>query len=249
VFIDLGPLFRFMAKMYFSGPENFAITRNLGPAPDQWPMEFEEAPESKPRVSAPIRVKQPTAVLCSSFGSSGRWFGHQSGIGCRAYVACMDGSLRIYSTDALADVSPAAARVPIAQVGAIAVGRNPTCLVYDRTKFGDGKNAIWVVSRGDRSIQRVNLVGNAMSIDLTIRDQRLMDPVWADVSDNHSNRGKILVVCDFEGQRLTGYRYEPVTLTTKEVVGMGPTGTDAVECTGSLELPGYPISISASNVN
>jgi hypothetical protein len=34
------------------------------------------------------------------------------------------------------------------------------------------------------------LTGDTAANDLTIRDQRLPDPVCADVSDNHSNGGK-----------------------------------------------------------
>ncbi len=248
-FIDLGPLFRYMSKMYFTTAENFAVTRNLGPEPDQWPKTFEAAPESAPRASKPIKVKKPTAVACSAFGSSGSWWGMQRGEGCRAYVGCMEGVLRIFATDAIASTSPAAAKVPIAEVGAIRIGRNPTCITYDKTKYSVAENSIWVVSRGDRIVQRVGLTASSAKINLTIKDKRLIDPVWADVTDNHSNRGKILLVCDFMGKALTGYRYQDVKLTTGVVVGMGPDGTDDIECTGSLIFPGHPFGVSASNVN
>ena len=62
----------------------------------------------------------------------------------------------------------------------------------------------------------------------------------AEVSDNHTNGGKILMVCDYAGRCLTGYRYDVVKLTTKVDVAMGADGKDPFECTGSLELPGYP---------
>jgi hypothetical protein len=249
VFLDLSPLFLQMAKMYFTTAENFAKTRDIGLGDKQWPYTFEVAPDSRPVFSKPITVKQPTAVACSLFGSSGTWFGKQSGRGCRTYVACMDGTLKVFATDSLADDSPAGQKVPLAQVGVAKVGRNPCWITYDRTLFSSGKNGIWVVSRGDRMVQRLLFTGDAAVNDLTIRDKRLLDPVCADVSDNHSNGGKILIVCDFAGMRLTGYRYEKVTLTTKQVVGMGPEEKDPFECTGSLELPGHPFSVSASNVN
>ena len=249
VFIDLGPLFRYMSTMYFTTAENFAVTRNLGPGADQWPKTFEAAPMSKPRVSKPIKVKKPTVVACSSFGSRGSWWGKQHGDGCRAYVGCMDGVLRIFATDAIASADPAAAKVPIAEVGAIRIGRNPTCITHDKTKYSKAENSIWVVSRGDRIVQRISLTASSATINLTIKDKRLIDPVWADVTDNHSNRGKILLVCDFMGKKLTGYRYEEVKLTTGEIIGMGPEEKDPVECTGSMEFPGHPFGVSCSNVN
>ena len=147
-------------------PENFAKTRDVGQDAKQWPgtEAFEIAPESRPRVSAATQaVKQPTAVACSLFGSSGTWFGHQSGRGARAYVACMDGTLRLYATDSLADDSAAAAQVPLAAVGAIKVGRNPCCIAYDRTAFSAGRQErhLGGVARGDRKLQRIRISGDA----------------------------------------------------------------------------------------
>ena len=248
-FIDLRPLFLEMARMYFTSEENFAKTRDQGPGAKQWPYAFEAAPEGRPKVSPAMVSRQPTAVACSPFGNAGSWFGHQNGRGCRAYVAGMAGTLSIYATDSLADDQPASQNVPIALLGTVPVGRNPCAIAYDRTQFSAHRNAVWIVSRGDRKLQHVVFTGETPEVDLTISDSRLLDPVEADVSDNHTNGGKILMVCDYAGRCLTGYRYEKVTLTTKDEVGMGPTGREPFECTGSLPVNGYPFSVSASNVN
>jgi hypothetical protein len=248
-FIDLRPLFMLMAKMYFTSEENFTKTKDQGQGAKQWPYTFEAAPECRPKVSPAMVSKQPTAVACSPFGSSGSWFGHQNGRGCRAYVAGMAGTLSVYATDSLADDQTASQNVPIALLGSVPVGRNPCSIAYDRTQFSAHKNALWIVSRGDRKLQHLIFGAEAPEIDLTISDSRLLDPVEADVTDNHSSGGKILMVCDYAGRCLTGYRYEKVTLTTKEEVFMGPAGKDPFECTGSLMVNGYPFSVCASNVN
>ena len=248
-FIDLRPLFQEMARMYFTSAENFAKTRDQGQGAKQWPYAFEAAPESRPQVSPAMASRQPTAVACSPFGSAGAWSATRAGGAAGLDVAGMAGTLGVYAVDALADDQPASQNVPIALLGTVQVGRNPCSIAYDRTQFSAHRNALWLVSRGDRKLQHLVFAGEAPEIDLTISDRRLLDPVEADVSDNHTNGGKILMVCDYAGRCLTGYRYEKVTLTTKDEVGMGPTGKDPVECTGSLMVNGYPFSVCASNVN
>ena len=112
------------------------------------------------------------------------------------------------------------------------------------------RNVIIVVSRGDRRIDWVSFTPSGPQIIRTLRDKNLLDPVSADVTDNHTNQGRILEVTDFKGRRVTGYRYEPVLLTKpEELVGMGADGKADIECTGSMVFPGYPFSVSNSNVN
>ena len=72
-FIDLQPLFKRVFDLYFTTPENFQKTRNLGPGPTQWPYTFEADPAYKPTVVKVIDVPQPTAVVASlSRGANAR---------------------------------------------------------------------------------------------------------------------------------------------------------------------------------
>jgi hypothetical protein len=247
-FIDLRPLFQYYARMYFTSEENYRKTRVLGAEPEKWPYAFEVAPECRPRVAAMVTVKHPTAVACSLFGASPARFGHLEGKGAQAYVARMDGTLMVYDVGGIAAPEGAGEIKPL---GTVKVGRNPCCITNDKsTVEKNPRNVVIVVSRGDRRIDWVSFAPPAPQITRTLRDRNLMDPVWADVTDNHTNQGRILEVADFKGRRITGYRYEAVLLTKpEELVGMGPDGKADIECTGSLAFPGFPFGISCSNVN
>lgn len=247
-FIDLRPLFQFYARMYFTSEENYRKTRDLGPEPDKWPYSFETAPECRPRIASTVAVRHPTAVACSLFGATPVRFGHLDGKGSQAYVARMDGTLTVYDVGGIA--SPEGSG-EVKMLGTLKVGRNPCCITNDKAAVETNpRNVIIVVSRGDRRIDWVSFTPAGPQIIRTLRDKNLLDPVSADVTDNHTNQGRILEVTDFKGKRVTGYRYEPVLLTKpEELVGMGADGKADIECTGSMVFPGYPFSVSCSNVN
>jgi hypothetical protein len=247
-FIDLRPLFQYYARMYFTSEENWRKTRDLGPEPGKWPYAFEAAPECRPRIAAMVTARHPTAVGCSLFGAAPARFGHLDGKGAQAYVACMDGTLTAYDVGGIAAPD---GKGEIRPLTALKVGRNPCCLVNDKAAVEKNpRNVMVVVSRGDRRIDWVWFAPAGPQVVRTLRDRNLLDPVAADVTDNHTNQGRILEVADFKGRRITGYRYEAVLLTKpEELVGMGPDGKAELECTGSLALPGCPFGISSSNVN
>ncbi|MBA3697317.1 MAG: hypothetical protein H0W78_00420 [Planctomycetes bacterium] len=247
-FIDLRPLFQYYAQMYFTSEENYQKTRDLGVEPGKWPYTFDVASECRPRVAAMVTVKNPTAVACSLFGATPKRFGHLDGKGAQAYVARMDGRLMVYDVGGIAAPE---GNGEIKPLGSLPVGRNPCCITNDKAAVEKNpRNVIIVVSRGDRRIDWVSFAAPAPQIIRTLRDKNLLDPVAADVTDNHTNQGRILEVADFMGRRITGYRYEAVLLTKpEELVGMGPDGKADIECVGSMAFPGFPFSVSCSNVN
>lgn len=169
-FIDLQPLFQRVHDLYFTTPENFQLTRNLGPGPNQWPTTFDADPGWKPRLVKVIDVPQPTAVIASMSG----------GDKARAYVASLDGTVGLYKLGGLA-TEAAANPAEIQRVGETRVGRNPTCLAYQKLST----DTIIAVSRGDREIAWIKNDSAGTRVIRRLRDARLVDPVFAEMADTH----------------------------------------------------------------
>jgi len=234
-FLDLQALFAGMRRAYLTTPENFAATKAQGEGAKQWPPTFDADPSGQPVVVKVVEIPRPTAVLASMWG----------GADARAVIASEDGALAFFSLGGLATEAPAKAD-EIMVVHRIQAGRNPTWLAYQ--KYGDG---FLVVSRGDREIAWVNNWGNQSSIVRRLHDRRLLDPVYAEVSDTHGIEGPIVTVVDFKGRKILNYRYGKLRFTTQggAEFGVGDKGRDEFECGGWLEFPGYPFAVSATNVN
>jgi hypothetical protein len=243
VFVDLAPLFLYAREMYFTSPENYAKTTKVGQGPKDWPYAFEVEPRWRPRVVHLIDVPHPTAVNITYAGSP-----------VHACIATLDGQLRLYTVGALAGGTQGG---EIAQCGVVRVGRNPTCIAYAKSHWDSAPHAdsltseVVVVSRGERDIEWVQFHGDSGEVYRTLRDSRLVDPVHAEVADNHGTCSYIISVTDFKGRKLVNYRYGPVIFHTnnKRTFGMGPDGKDEYECAGILDVPGFPYRICASNVN
>jgi hypothetical protein len=235
-FIDLQPLFKRVHDLYFTTPENFQKTRNLGPGPAQWPYRFEADPAFTPKVVKIIDVPTPTAVVTSL----------SRGQRARAYIASMDGTVGSYRLGGLASDAPAAS-AEIERVSQTSVGRNPTCL--SPQKYVTDK--IMAVSRGDREIAWIQDDGTTLRVIRRLRDQRLLDPVYLEMADTHGIEASIITVADFHGRKILNYRFGRVVFELQggAIFGMGPNGTDEFECGGLLEFPGSPFCVSATNVN
>ena len=237
-FLDLQPLFQGVREAYFTTEENYQKTRDAGPGPKQWPYTFEGEPKWKPPVVKVLDVPQPTAVLASLFG----------GDKARAFVASLDGKVGVYAVGGLGTDAPAAAG-DIGRLGEVQVGRNPTCLAYQK----GSRDTILACSRGDREIAwiKYNDKEKGAAVTRRLRDARLADPVFVEVADTHGVEGQILTVADFKGRQILNYRYSPVKFATQggAVFGMGPDGKDEFECGGIMEFPGSPFCVSATNVN
>jgi hypothetical protein len=244
VFVDLAPLFLYTREMYFTTADNYAKTTKIGPGAKEWPYTFECEPKWRPRVVRTIEVPHPTAVSATLSGSN-----------VHAFIATLDGTLRLYKVGAL---SGAPASGDIVECGEIKVGRNPTCLAFAKNHWNDKDphansllNELLVVSRGDREIDWVEIHGDSGDVYRRLRDSRLLDPVHVEVADNHGTCSYILSVTDFRGRKLLNYRWGPVIFhtNTAKSFGVGADGMAEFECAGIMELPGFPYRVCASNVN
>lgn len=235
-FIDLEPLIRKVREMYFTTEENYRKTRDSGLDPKQWPYAFEADPTWKPPVVKVVDVPRPTAVIASLAG----------GTKARAFIASEDGKVGIYTVGGLATKAPAAPE-EITRIGEVQVGRSPACLAYQK----GSSDTIIAVSRGDREIVWIKYSEKGAQVIRRLRDARLLDPVFVEVSDTHGIETPLLTVADFKGCKIVNYRYGVLVFATQggAKFGMGPDGKDEFECGGILEFPGSPFCISATNVN
>lgn len=234
--VDLQPLFDGVREMYLTTDENYAKTREAGLEPEKWPYAFGHAPKWAPRVVKVIDVLQPTAVIASMSGD----------VKARAMIASMDGTLAFYTVGGLA-TEAAANPGEIFRVDEVKLGRNPVCLAYQ--KFS--RDTIMAVSRGDRKVEWIKFDDKGVKVTRTLRDARLVDPVYVEQADTHGIETQLITVVDFEGKKIVNYRCSPVKFATQggAVFGMGPDGKAEFECGGVLEVPGHPLGVSASNVN
>jgi hypothetical protein len=235
-FIDLQPLIQKVREMYFMSEENYQKTRNSGHDPKQWPYAFEVDPSWKPAVVKVIDVPRPTAMIASLAG----------GNKARALIASEDGKVGIYRVGGLATMEPATAD-QIGWVADVMVGRNPTCLAYQKYT----SDTVMAVSRGDREIAWIKYSEADGKVIRRMRDARLIDPVFVEMADTHGVETSLITVADFKGRKIANYRFSRLVFATQGGArfGMGPNGKDDFECGGVLEFPGSPLCVSATNVN
>jgi hypothetical protein len=235
-FLDLRPLFEGSRIANFTTEANYQKTRDSGLGPKQWPYTFEAEPRWKPTVVKTIAVPHPTAVIASMTG----------GPAARALIASLDGTVGIYTVGGLTGDGPATP-AGIGKVGAVKVGRNPICLTYQKQSY----DTVIAVSRGDRELSWIKYTDPQPKVIRRLRDARMLDPVFAEVSDTHGIETSLLTVADFTGRKIINYRYSRVVFATQggAKFDLGPDGKDESECGGIMELPGSPLSISATNVN
>jgi len=235
-FIDLQPLFQRVHELYFTTQEKFRKTRNLGPRPTQWPFTFAADRSWKPRVVSVIDVPSPTATIASMAGDANA----------RACIASLDGNVGVYDVGGLATGASASA-AQIQRVGEVRVGRNPACLAYQKLST----DTVIAVSRGDREIAWIQNGSAGPRVIRRLRDARLIDPVFVEMADTHGIETSLITVADFHGRKLVNYRFSPVIFASQggATFGAGPNGADDIECGGTMELPGCPWCISATNLN
>jgi hypothetical protein len=235
-FLDLQPLVQKVREMCFTTEENYQKTRDSGLDPEQWPYAFEVEPSWKPPVVKIVDVPRPTAVIASLAG----------GAKARTLVASEDGRVGLYTVGGLATTAPATPE-GIERIGEVRVSRNPTWLAYQKFAL----DTVIAVSRGDREIAWIKQGPDGPKVIRRLRDARLMDPVFAEMSDTHGIETSLITVADFKGRKIINYRFSRVVFATQggAKFGMGPEGRDEFECGGMLEFPGSPFCISATNVN
>lgn len=242
-FVDLQPLFDAFNRMYFGTPEDYARTREQGPAPTQWPYTFESAPTSMPTVLSVRELAQRPSAVAASFVGAAR---------AQAYVATEDGELSLYDVGALATASEAH-EGDVTRVGSVRVGNNPTSIALPKAhEYTDPmfpRAEFIVVSRGDAEVSWVHVDGASASVLRTLRDARMTDPIAVEDSDNHGTESYVLLVADYAGRQMLGYRYGPVIFHTNGGArwDMGTDGRAPYEFTRSFRIGGRPFAISLQN--
>jgi hypothetical protein len=241
--IDLKPLFEYFRSMYFGTRADFELTRAQGAAPNEWPYTFDNAPSAKPVVVKTLEfIEAPTAVRTSVARDINQ-----------AYVATMDGTLHIYAVGGYGNGTTA---VPedIQKTGSVSVGRNPTSIAHAKVHLPGQtdytRTDLIVLSREDHKIDWVRLASGGGTVFRTLRDSRLIDPIWVEDNDNHGTESYLLTVADYDGKQVHNYRYGPIIFRTNGGArfDMGPTGADTFEYGGALSVGGKPFQLSGANV-
>jgi hypothetical protein len=247
VFVDLKPLFAYYRNTYFTGRANFDnAVNNVGQAASQWPTSFSAAPSQTPTVIKTVTfANKPTAVKVGLYDTKNAW------------IATEDGTLHVFSLGAYGTSAGGTNPGDIAEVGSVAVGKNPTHIAYDKHNIG---GSVLVVSRAERKIDWVSFAGNGGSVVRTLRDTRMVDPITAEDNENHGTVSSVVTVADYTGRQFSNYRYGPVIFNTNwggacaPPGGCGVSGSDVsalerkAEFGGSFVVPGKAFHVTGANV-
>jgi len=238
VFVDLQPLFAGVKEATFS-QDGFARTRDLGPKPRQWPVTFDAEPLMAPKVVTVVDVAKPVSVLVRATG----------GENARAFIGLQEGAVVSFKVGGLA-TGGAVDAGSVKEAGRLAVGKNPVWMAA-KGLSGGGDVGFIVVSRGDRVLQWVKFSKDQGTITRELRDERMIDPVYAEIQDTHGIETQIVTVADFKGRKVINYRCSPVVFATNggAKFGCGPKGADEFECGGVMPFPGNPLAVCGTNVN
>jgi len=254
--VDLTPLLQYMRESYLSSDASAkAALADRGSAPAQFPETFDALRDHMPKVVWQASYDRPTAVLAGH--RIDRWSSDRF----KAYVATEEGKIHILDTSSLMARSSWHQRGPLAEMGSFNVGRNPVSMTFARraaknlplipAKSNSGiadcfNSVFWVACRGERAVKAVHTYQGNGQVHMTIKDQRLEDPVAVSTAV----RGPILTVADYNGKKIVSFRIgEIYDARNKVTYGCGPTGKDAFEFAGELSLPGRPFLVGSANVN
>jgi len=245
-FVDLKPLYATMRDMYTTTQAKFDETKNVGPAPDQWPYTFDVRPSEMPTVLTTLPIDHPKAAL------AGR---HRYDTLAKAHVASLDGTVTTFDVTTL-DNDDVAAPSDVKVLATVKVGQNPITMIWPRNadpKDGAGspydfRDGFVVVSRGDRAIDFVTTSGNTSKVFRHFTDSRMGDPVDIDIGE----RAYVMAVADFAGKKVITYRFAPTPAEHSEppqAFGLGADGMADAECGGELPIEGSVFKLSSTNVN
>jgi hypothetical protein len=261
-FVDLRPLFQFYRTQYMTTAARFAETRQA-----DWPFTFQQRAAQMPVVRATLTLTQPTAVRTGQltntiFGINRVDFLAQDGLNRepfrdpfyssrRAYIATMDGSVRIIDVSSLIEPSNSNA---IAEIGRFAVGRNPVNFA-ETGPLSTAPDDLFVVSRADRSITFAFPNGEIQGV---LTDSRLEDPVNATVGVNLAGFGGTgpgravfavaITVADYNGKALTNYGVEARRGNNGSLNEQYPFGSNLFLYGFRQPTPGKPIAVSQMEV-
>jgi len=201
-FLDLKPLYQYYRQMYFTTQAKYDQTQQKGLAGNQWPYTFDYASQQKPTVAYVLDVTEPTSCYTGFPIAGGKgWIGDDS-FKMRAFVGTMDGHLQTYNVGGLNTDAPAAA--PVLE-RSVQIGRNPTSITGSTAQYT--ANQVWVTSRGDRAVYRMNPDGTLINV---LHDSRMQDPIYAFSSFGRGNLGTLSVM-DFKGRQALNYLSDNIT--------------------------------------
>lgn len=251
VVVDLSPLFRYIKESWLSSAEAFTAT-TLAKMEGRWPATFEAEPVNLPTIAAVKDLPRPVSVIAGH--SIDRWSPDRY----KFHVGLEAGELSIW------DASPIMARFSyhrkgpaLAEMGRVFVGENPICLAFTRRREtavfgtlavnGDGQNSVlWVACRKARQVVSVNTFGGKGIVTRTIEDSRLQDPVNVVACV----RGPVILISDFGGKQVFGFRIGTITDTRSSPAKVYPPAEGKPwEISGILKLQGYPFAVTSENVN
>jgi hypothetical protein len=246
-FIDLQPLFQFYRTMYFTTQANYDLTKNEGPADNQWPHTFTHAPAQTPTIYSTITVPQPTAVLCGRMNVE--YFMRNEGLFVQnAYVASMDGQLRMYKVgDLMTTASGGSIGAPFSTV---VIGKNPCSL--DSSSGASRGDDLYIVCRGDNAVYWLNCDGSTRGI---LRDSRITDAVYVCLSRvgafsqvGIDYAGYFLHLMDFNGRKVLNYRCEPTPYIPLGDPPNPPNTNSIFEFNSEQTVPGCPFVYTRAEI-
>jgi hypothetical protein len=239
-FVNLEPLYQYVRTMMFTSSSNHYATRNVGMMDGQWPHTFNHAPQQKPVVTAVLSVPTPTAVA-AGFGRDGGFFFDNAAdydgnlFRASAYVASMDGTVRIYDVKSLNVPGPKSAP---ALSKTTTVGKNPTHIAYGM-HGGPQANRLTITCRGERAVYQLKTDGSLAKI---LKDSRLVDPVSSEVGLMWRGCGGVstVSVMDYNGKQAVNYVTNKYSGYTPQDVGF--------RFGYASPLPGKPFLFSVAEV-
>lgn len=277
-FVDMTPLYQFYRDMNLTTQANFNRTLDASPTdPNKWPFTFAVEGRQRPQVVSTVAIAQPTSVSAgvqSNGVTSDRsteifeylqrspresWSGVEPErylARSRAFVASMDGTVRIFNVQGLnLPGSPVGKAVPSTPLGSFAAGRNPAFAFVSAGV--NGSDDLFVVSRGDRSVTFAFPTGQVQSV---LRDSRLVDPVAAAVQGNAAGFGgsgaglavfgPMISILDYNGKAIFTYGVEPRRNDKRELFPFRlPSGQAVDYLFGSRRaFPGKPFAVDLEEI-
>jgi hypothetical protein len=277
-FVDMTPLYQYFREMYLTTQANFDRTVDASTSDGaKWPFTFATESKQVPKVVTTLALAQPTAVsagvqanavLSNRSDDIFEWVQRSPKEGwsgaeperyiarSRAYVATMDGTVRIFNVQGLnLPGSPVGKTVPAQTLGEFAAGRNPSFAHANAS--GTGSDDLFVISRGDRSVTYAWPTGQVQGV---LRDSRLRDPVAGAVSINLAGHERgddanavlvtYITLADYNGKALFTYGVDPRRNNLKRLYPFRlPSGQSVDFLYGSRRpFPGKPFALDLEEI-
>ena len=232
-FVDFAPLFQFVRSVYVAPIANHTDQALYEQAmfSTPWPFDFTSHPEMTPKVVTTVPVTAPRVVRYGVTATP-----NAKGLQAKllAWVGNLDGKLAAYDVSSL-DGKAADAATPIAEVGSVMVDPNPTSL-----HLSNNNDALFLSSRGNRSVQWVSTSPTTIDVTETFRDARIDDPVTTD----HNQRMPVITIGDFSAGQVFGFERDDASC-----VAAGTARTCSYLYEGAMTYPGAVYLVDTANVN